>query len=58
MAPIAAEETASGYQVAWKVTGTGQYEIWTTDSNGNHISDSGFISGTSNALEALETGLH
>ena len=36
--PIGAEQTASGYQVAWKVPGADQYSVWTTDSNGNFIS--------------------
>jgi 20S proteasome alpha/beta subunit len=58
MTPIGAGETASGYQVAWKVTGSDQYKIWTTDSSGNYISNTGFISGTSNAMEALETSFH
>ena len=36
--PIGAEQTASGYEVAWKITGADQYTVWTTDSNGNYIS--------------------
>ena len=36
--PIGAEQTASGYQVAWKLTGVDQYSVWNTDSNGNYIS--------------------
>ena len=35
-APIGAEQTASGYEVAWKVTGADQYSVWTTDSSGNY----------------------
>ena len=34
--PIGAVQTASGYDVAWKNTSTGQYTVWTTDSNGNY----------------------
>jgi aryl-phospho-beta-D-glucosidase BglC (GH1 family)/20S proteasome alpha/beta subunit len=56
LTPIAATQTATGYEVAWKVTGADQYEVWTTDNSGNHVSDTGIISGTSNVLEALETG--
>ena len=37
--PIGAEQTATGYEVAWKVAGADQYTIWTTDSNGNYISN-------------------
>src|SRR5262249_24130269 len=33
--PIGAEQTATGYLVAWKVPGTDQYSVWTTDSSGN-----------------------
>jgi Tryptophan-rich Synechocystis species C-terminal domain len=53
--PIAAEQTASGYEVAWKVTGADQYTEWNTDSSGNYVSSSiGVVSGSSVALEALE----
>ena len=37
--PIGAEQTASGYEVAWKVTGADQYTVWNTDSSGNYISN-------------------
>ena len=37
--PIGAEQTASGYEVAWKVPGADQYTVWTTDSSGNYISE-------------------
>ena len=57
--PIGAEQTATGYEVAWKVTGTDQYSVWNTDSNGNYISNIiGVVSGTSTALESLETSFH
>lgn len=32
--PTGAVQAASGYEVAWKVTGADQYTIWNTDSNG------------------------
>ena len=35
--PIGAEQTASGYDVAWKITGADQYTVWNTDSSGNYI---------------------
>jgi hypothetical protein len=58
-APIGAEQTATGYEVAWKVTGADQYTVWNTDSSGNDISDTiGTVSGNSSALEALETSFH
>ena len=58
-APIGAEQTASGYDVAWRIPGTDQYTVWSTDSNGNYISNIiGVVSGTSTALESLETTFH
>ncbi len=57
--PIGAEQTATGYEVAWKVTGADQYGIWNTDSNGNYLSNNGgIVSGSSAALESLETSFH
>ena len=58
-APIGAEQTATGYEVAWKVTGADQYTVWNTDSSGNYISSLvGVVSGSSPALESLETSFH
>ena len=49
--PIGAEKTATGYEVAWKVTGTDQYTVWTTDNNGNYISNIiGVVSGTQHCV--------
>ncbi len=56
--PLGAEKTASGCEVAWKAAGADQYSIWITDSNGNYISDSGLVSGTSATLEAAEVRFH
>ena len=56
--PIGAEQTATGYEVAWKVPGADQYTVWNTDSSGNYISNIGAVSGTSSALESLETSFH
>jgi hypothetical protein len=53
--PIGAEQTATGYEVAWRVPGADQYWVWNTDSGGNYVSDSGILSGTSAALESFET---
>jgi hypothetical protein len=56
---IGAEQTASGYEVAWKVAGADQYTVWNTDSSGNFVSNMiGVVSGTSAALESLETSFH
>jgi serralysin len=57
--PIGAEQTSSGYEVAWKVTGADQYTVWNTDSNGNYVSQAiGTVSGTDLGLESLETSFH
>ena len=56
--PIGAEQTASGYQVAWKLTGVDQYSVWTADSNGNFISSSAALSGSSSTLQSFETSFH
>ena len=57
--PIGAEQTASGYEVAWKVAGADQYTVWNTDSSGNYSRTSPVaVSGTSRALESLETSFH
>jgi hypothetical protein len=57
--PIGAEQTASGYQVAWKLAGADQYTIWNTDSSGtNRTSPIGVVSGLGAAFEALESSFH
>jgi probable HAF family extracellular repeat protein/ELWxxDGT repeat protein len=54
--PLGAEQTASGYQVAWKLAGADQYTVWNTDASGaNASSPIGIVSGSSTALEAFET---
>jgi hypothetical protein len=56
---IGAEQTASGYEVAWKVAGVDQYTVWNVDSNGNYITNSILAtSGTSLAIENVETSFH
>ena len=55
--PVGAEQTASGYEVAFEDAGTNQFSIWSTDSNGNFLSYTVY-SGTSTALELLETSFH
>jgi Tryptophan-rich Synechocystis species C-terminal domain len=55
-APIGAVQTATGYDVACKDTATNQYTVWSTDSNGNYISNVlGVASGTNSALQSIET---
>ena len=55
--PVGVEQTAGGYEVALQIAGTQQFSIWNTDSSGNYLSYSVY-SGTSAALEALETSFH
>jgi Ca2+-binding RTX toxin-like protein len=43
--------------VAWK-GGTDQYSVWTTDSNGNFLSTTPVLSGTSTTLQSAETTFH
>ena len=53
--PIGAEQTASGYQIAWKLTGVDQYAVWNADSNGNYVSDAiDHVSGASTALQSFD----
>jgi hypothetical protein len=57
--PIAAEQTATGYEVAWKNSAADQYTVWSTDSNGNFLSlVAANLSGSSTALETLEPSFH
>ena len=56
--PIGAEKTASGYEVAWHLTGADQYTVWNTDSSGNYISSTGVVSGLSSVLQVAESILH
>ena len=56
--PIGAEQTSTGYELAWHNTATNQYSIWTLDSNGNYITNDGALSGTSLTIETAETSFH
>ena len=53
--PIGAEQTATGYEVAWK-NDAGQYSVWNTDSNGNFISTTAAMSPSNPAVESSEIG--
>jgi hypothetical protein len=58
-APIGAEVTSNGYEVAWSLASSNQYTVWNTDNNGNYTSDAiGIVAATSPALEALEPSFH
>ncbi|MBH5403089.1 M10 family metallopeptidase C-terminal domain-containing protein, partial [Bradyrhizobium sp. CNPSo 4010] len=55
-APIAAEQTAGGYYVAWKDSVSGHYTAWSTDSNGNYINNIvPEVTGTNASFQSLET---
>ena len=54
--PIAAEQTASGYEVAWKNGGADQYIAWNLDGSGNYLSAGPVLSAASTALQVLEPG--
>ena len=57
--PIAAQQTATGYEVALKEAGTNLYGVWDTDSSGNYLSAPiSNVSGTSAALELIETSFN
>ncbi|MET4826373.1 Ca2+-binding RTX toxin-like protein [Bradyrhizobium ottawaense] len=56
--PVGAEQTASGFDVAWKSPGSSQFIIWHTDANGNYLTNSGVVSGNSTTLKQAETSLH
>jgi len=55
---IGAEQTASGYDVVWKYTGSDLYSIWHTDSNGDYSSGVGGVTGASTSLVSLEPSFH
>ena len=58
-APVGAEATSSGYDVAFYNASTGLFNIWSTDNNGNYITNlASGISGTSSTLENFETVFH
>src|SRR5205814_8861777 len=57
--PVGVEATATGYEVAFKLTGTNTYTVWNTDSSGNYNSSAiGGVSGNSAAFERSEEHLH
>ena len=57
--PIGVEQTAGGFEVAWKKVGADQYTMWMTDSNGNFRSNPvGVVSGSSTTLKSLEASFH
>ena len=58
--PVAAEQTSTGYEVAWEYSAAGQnyFTVWNTDNSGNRLSNTNVVLGTSAAFEALEPSFH
>ncbi|WP_186294223.1 S8 family serine peptidase [Bradyrhizobium guangdongense] len=57
--PVAAEVVSGGYDVAWKDSSTGQFSIWSTDTNGNFTSFlTGAVAGNSSMLKSYEPIFH
>ncbi|WP_245329235.1 M10 family metallopeptidase C-terminal domain-containing protein [Bradyrhizobium centrolobii] len=57
--PLGAEAVTNGYEVAWKNTATGQYSVWSTDTDGNYTGN--FYSpgpGNTTAFETIEASFH
>jgi hypothetical protein len=54
-APIAAEATGNGYEVAWKFGNADQYTVWRTDANGNYTGNVvGVVAGSDTRLQSAE----
>ena len=57
--PIAAQQTATGYEVALEDVGANLYGVWNTDASGNFVSSAvSNVSGTSAALESMEVSFN
>ena len=57
--PIGAEQTASGYEVAFKNGAADQYVVWNLDGNGNYTSNAtGYVAGSDMSLQVLENSFH
>lgn len=59
-APIGAEQVAGGgYDIAWKNSSSGLYSFWSTDSNGNFVSNlTSDLQGSSPTVQSYETTFH
>jgi hypothetical protein len=55
--PIGADLQASGYRVAWKLTGVDSYIIWNVDGNGAYATEMAAVSGSSTTLRAVERAM-
>jgi hypothetical protein len=58
-AAIGAEQSGSGYLIAFKVNGADQYSVWNANSSGTYVSNAvSGVSGSSAALQSIETSFH
>ncbi|MGM4872160.1 M10 family metallopeptidase C-terminal domain-containing protein [Bradyrhizobium sp. 956_D2_N1_5] len=56
---IGAEQSGSGYLIAWKVNGSDQYAVWNADSHGTYVSNAVMsTTGSDVALQSIETSFH
>ena len=56
--PIGAEQTAGGYQVAWKFGSADQFLVWNVDSNGNFTSNAtSIVPGAAMSIQMAELDL-
>ncbi|WP_247361584.1 MULTISPECIES: M10 family metallopeptidase C-terminal domain-containing protein [unclassified Bradyrhizobium] len=56
---LGAEAVSGGYDVAWKNSASGLYNIWSSDSSGNYVTDLlSSASPNSGSLESFETIFH
>ena len=53
---LGTEQTASGYQVAWKNGGANEYLVWSLDSGGNYVGNAtAVVAGSDMALQTIES---
>jgi Tryptophan-rich Synechocystis species C-terminal domain/Cadherin-like/Bacterial Ig-like domain len=53
--PFGAVQTATGYDVAWKLPGGNQYTVWSTDGSGDKTGNVvGVVAGNDPSLESIE----
>ena len=53
---LGTEQTASGYQVAWKNGGANEYLVWNLDSGGNYVGNAtAVVAGSDTSLQTIES---
>ena len=53
--PIGVEQTAGGYQVAWRFSSADQFLVWNVDSNGNFTSNAtSIVPGAAMSIQMAE----